>query len=40
MTDEEKRKYIEKQGEEKVRYEANMEEYRKKVRFNIYIYIF
>ncbi|XP_035231161.1 high mobility group protein homolog TDP-1-like isoform X2 [Stegodyphus dumicola] len=30
MTDEEKRKYVEKQGEEKVRYEASMEEYRKK----------
>ncbi|XP_015930865.1 uncharacterized protein [Parasteatoda tepidariorum] len=30
MTDEDKRKYIEKQGEEKIRYEANMEEYRKK----------
>ncbi|XP_054708430.1 high mobility group protein DSP1-like [Uloborus diversus] len=30
MTDEEKRKYVEKQNEEKIRYEANMEDYRKK----------
>ncbi|GFY47987.1 HMG box domain-containing protein [Trichonephila inaurata madagascariensis] len=30
MTDEEKRKYVEMQNEEKIRYEADMEEYRKK----------
>ncbi|XP_015794483.1 high mobility group protein DSP1 isoform X2 [Tetranychus urticae] len=30
MTDEEKRPYVEKQNEEKVRYEANMEDYRRK----------
>ncbi|KAF8784448.1 high mobility group protein homolog TDP-1-like isoform X1 [Argiope bruennichi] len=30
MSDEEKRKYVEMQSEEKIRYEADMEEYRKK----------
>ncbi|KAG8196233.1 hypothetical protein JTE90_023792 [Oedothorax gibbosus] len=30
MTDDDKRKYVEMQGEEKVRYEGKMEEYRKK----------
>lgn len=38
MSDEEKRKYIEKQSEEKLRYEASMEEYRKKVCCAIYIF--
>lgn len=31
MSDDEKRPYQEKQNDEKVRYEANMEEYRRKV---------
>ncbi|XP_053203037.1 high mobility group protein DSP1-like [Panonychus citri] len=30
MTDEDKRPYVEKQNEEKIRYEANMEDYRRK----------
>lgn len=41
MTDDDKRKYVEMQGEEKVRYEANMEEYRKKVGlFVIFLVVF
>jgi len=31
MTDEEKRPYVERQNEEKMRYEQAMEEYRRKV---------
>lgn len=35
MTDEDKRPYVEKQNEEKIRYEANMEDYRRKVYIEI-----
>lgn len=38
MTEEDKRPYVERQNEEKIRYEASMEEYRRKV-FEILIVI-
>lgn len=38
MTEEDKRPYVEKQNEEKVRYEAAMEEYRRKVLVTMQCY--
>ena len=34
MNEEDKRPYVDKQNEEKLRYEASMEDYRRKVTFN------